>query len=86
MCEKTNLNFDTFNVCSNSLHSIKYIANIVLKISKFKKFIKISKKKANIDYQFCSNLKARKILNWKSKTSLDYGIRKTFEDIKKRIS
>ena len=86
MCEKNKNNFDTFNVCSNSIASIKSIAKKVIKVSKQNKNLKLPKIKANIDYQFCSNKKAINKLKWKYNINLERGIEFTYKDIQKRIS
>lgn len=85
MCEKNKLKFNTYNVCSNSISSIKSIAKKIIKNSNLIKNLKLPKIKANIDYQFCSNKKAKDELGWKCKINLDKGIWNTYQDIFKRV-
>lgn len=86
MCEKNELNYDIYNVCSNHIETIKSIAKKVIKVSNSKKKLRLSKKKANVDYQFCSNDKAVNKLGWNCDTELMTGLSYTFRDIEKRVN
>ena len=71
--------FEVFNICSNQRIKIKEIAKKIIKVSEKKIKLQLSAKKASgIDYQFCSNKKIIKFVNWKDKKQFEQGLREVY--------
>ena len=72
---------ETINICSGKQFSIKEIADTVSRILNVKNLIRHNlpyRQYEQLDY--CGDTtKAKKILNWESKTDLDIGLKKTIE-------
>ena len=66
--------------------TISQIAKQIAKLSNKKIKVKISRKKANIAVQICSNNKIKKQIGWKPKINFLNGLKSVFEDVKKNMS
>ncbi len=76
------------NVGSNQKISISSLSEEIMKLTNKKRLIKINSKRkrpklSEVDNLQCNNEKIKKITNWKPKTNLKEGLKKTLEWIKK---
>ena len=77
------------NVGSNQKISIYSLSKEIMKLTNKKKLIKINSKRkrpklSEVENLQCNNKKIKKITNWKPKTNLKDGLKKTLEWIKKK--
>ena len=82
---------DVVNVGTNKKISIKTLCNEILKLSKYKKSIKVNSlrkrpKLSEVSRLQCDNRKIKRLINWKPKTKLSDGLKKTIEWFKKNKS
>jgi len=74
------------NVGKEERISIKEIADIVVKISNKNINVEFDTSKDTVIWgQWCSCQKAKNILGWEAKTTLEEGIKVVYTDIKNRI-
>ena len=89
--KKKNIEGEIFNIGLGKSHSVEQIVNFMNKLSESKTEIQIKNVPVN-DYDilggkgYASILKAKKILNWSPKNSIEEGLAKTFSWYKKNIS
>lgn len=79
-------NIETFNIGNNKTYSIREIIDIIESFSLNKNLIVHDKlyNKNEIFYVNCNNDKAKNILKWNPKYSLEHGLKETFEYYKMR--
>lgn len=79
-----NFKAEIFNICSDESLTILEIAKKIALKSNSQIKVEITKKKANLAVQICSNRKIKKIIGWRPKTSFNNGLKLVFEDVKKK--
>ena len=72
------------NVGSNKKISISLLSKEIMKLTKNKKLINVNSKRkrpklSEVENLQCNNKKIKKITNWKPKTSLKKGLKRTLE-------
>ena len=76
---------ETFNIGADKLYSINELVETVMKVSGKKVEVKyIEDRSTEVDFAWCNNDKAKKILGFEDKTSLEEGIRKSWMWVKER--
>lgn len=75
---------EIYNICSNENMTILQIAKQIAELSNKKIKVKITRKKANIAVQICSNNKIIKQIGWKPKINFINGLKSVFEDVKEK--
>ena len=78
----------TYHISTDDIKTIKSVIKIVCKISgrNFNNFVKNYHERLGKDYLYYLNSnKLKRELNWKPKTSLEVGIKKTLEWIDKNL-
>ena len=78
----------TINICSGKQHTIKYIASRIAIMLNAKKLIRHDLPyRKNEQWSYCGDItKAKKILNWKPKTNINTGLKKTIDWYKHYIT
>ena len=80
--QSSNINGEIINIGSGQPVSIKAIGNEILRITQSSTKLKIgalAQSKGSIPNLVCNVDKAKQLLNWKSKTSLEDGLLKTID-------
>jgi nucleoside-diphosphate-sugar epimerase len=74
-----------FNVASDQAFSVRRIAEQIMLISGKNIILELGKSHSEIGYQSVDNIKILEGLGWFPETKLEDGLRKTYEDIEKRL-
>ena len=86
--QDTNSNYETFNIGNNEVNSVKNIVKTLQKIEEKEVKIKWGSKPYSdneIFYAQCNNKKAREVIKWKPKHSLEEGLSKTLKYYKNKL-
>ena len=79
---------ETYHISTNKIISIKSLVNLLCKLNhfKYKNLVSSSKDRVGKDkFYILDSTKIRRELGWKPKTTLEHGLERTSEWIKKNI-